>query len=304
MSTNFVWSKNYKADLGKHIFPVIKYKLIRDKAINEKILTQNDFVEPKTATEEDILRVHTKEYLKRLKKLASNPLGMLNGENPVNESVLIASKLCCGGSYDACKIALKKGIAMNIGGGFHHAFPDHESGFCYYNDPAVAIRKLQFDKEIKKVMVVDCDVHQGDGTAFIFRNERGVFTFSIHQEDNFPIKQKSDYDISLYSYEGVDDKKYLKELEILKKLVNNFKPELIVYLAGADVFKEDQLGGFQLTKEGIKQRDEFVIDLAKENKIPIAILLAGGYAVDVNDTVEIHLNTVKIVKKQILNYFY
>lgn len=298
MPPNFVYSKKYKADLGGHIFPVIKYRLIYERAV-KGVLAKKDFTEPKPCSEEDLLRVHTKGYLKKLRMLAKTPLGMLNGENPVNKSVLIASQLCCGGTYDSCVIALKEGIAMNIGGGLHHAFPDHEEGFCYYNDPAVAIRKLQFKGEVSRVMVVDCDLHQGNGTAFIFKDDKNVFTFSIHQEDNYPVKQKSDYDIGLYSHENIDDERYLKELNVLKKLVSDFKPKLIVYLAGADPYKDDQLGGLKLTKNGLKARDEFVIGLARKNNIPVTALLAGGYAVKIEDTVDIHLNTVKVVKKHI-----
>lgn len=299
MPPNFVYSRYYEAYLGEHIFPTKKYRLVHDRTIKEGILTKKDFIEPKAATDKDILLVHTKAHIDRLRTLAKSPLGMLNGENPVNESVIRASWICCSGTYLACKIALKEGIAMNLGGGLHHAFPDHEEGFCYLNDPAVAIRKLQSEKKVKKVMVIDCDLHQGNGTAFIFKDDKNVFTFSIHQEDNYPIKQNSDYDIGLFSSENIDNKRYLKELQVLKKLIKDFKPDLIVYLAGADIYKEDQLGGFLLTKEGIKARDEFIIGLAVKNKIPIAITLAGGYAIKLEDTVDIHLNTIKIMKKYI-----
>ncbi len=292
----FVWSKNYKADMGEHIFPTEKYLLMKEKALKDKIATEDEFIQAEEPADSAIEIVHTKEHIKRLRKLSKSPIGMLNGENPINQSVYKAAKLSCDGTYKACLLALKNGIGMNLAGGFHHAFPDHEEGFCYFNDIGYAIKKLLKEGKIKKAMVIDCDLHQGNGTAVIFQNNPNVFTFSIHQEDNYPVKQKSSYDIGLYSYENIDDKRYLKELQILPELIKKFKPELIVYEAGADPYENDQLGSFKLTKQGLMKRDEYIISLARENKIPIAICLGGGYAYKVEDTVEIHVNTMKVVK--------
>lgn len=294
----FVWSKNYKASLGRrHIFPAMKYQRLYYAAAKVGILKEEEIVEPKPLKDEDLLLVHTKFYLWKLRLLALTPLGMLNGENPVSREILKAVRLACGGTYDACNLALRYGIAMNLAGGFHHAFSNREEGFCYYNDVAIAIKKLQKEGRINKVMIIDCDVHQGNGTARIFQDDESVFIFDLYQEDNYPSpKIEVDYAISLNSYEGITDERYLKELTVLPDLVEKFKPGLIIYLAGADPYKEDLLGGFELTKEGLKRRDEYIIGLAKENQIPICIVLAGGYAQNTEDTVQIHLNTIKVVK--------
>jgi len=294
----FVWSEDYKASLGrKHIFPVIKYQQLYHIAKKEGALKEEDIIEPEPLKDTGLLLVHTRSYLWKLRLLALTPLGMLNGENPVSRGILKAVRIACGGTYDACNLALKYGIAMNLAGGFHHAFANREEGFCYYNDAAIAIKKLQKEGRINKVMIIDCDVHQGNGTARIFHDDEDVFIFDIYQEDNYPSpKIKVDYAISLNSYEGITDERYLKELTVLPNLVDKFKPELIIYLAGADPYRGDLLGGFRLTKEGLKRRDEYIVSLAKENHIPICIVLAGGYAQDTDNTVQIHLNTVKVVK--------
>lgn len=295
----FVWSKGYKADLGKrHIFPAIKYRQLHDIAVKDGLLEEEDFVEPRPIEYKDLRMVHSAAYVLRLKLLALTPLGMFNGENPVSRQILSAVKLACGGTYDACCIALQERIAMNLTGGFHHALPSHEEGFCYYNDVAIAIKKLQAEDKVRKVMVIDCDVHQGNGTAKVFQKDESVFTFDVYQQDNYPWpKVETDYGISFCSREAIDDEKYMKVLEVLPKLVEDFGPELIIYLAGADPYRQDMLGGFRLTKEGLKARDRYVIGLAREAKIPICILLAGGYAINTDDTIQIHLNTIRVIKE-------
>lgn len=297
----FVWSEDYKASLGKrHIFPVIKYQRLYHIAKKEGVLKKDDIIEPEPLKDGDLLLVHTRPYLWKLRLLALTPLGMLNGENPVSRGILKAVRIACGGTYEASLLALKHDVAMNLAGGFHHAFANREEGFCYYNDIAIAIKKLQKEGRIEKVMIIDCDVHHGNGTAQIFKDDGSVFIFDIYQEDNYPSpKIKVDYPVSLNSYEGITDERYLKELTVLPYLVDKFKPELIVYLAGADPYRGDLLGGFRLTKEGLKRRDEYIVDLAKENQIPICIVPAGGYAQDTDNTVQIHLNTVKGVKDAI-----
>jgi len=297
----FVWSKDYKASLGKrHIFPVTKYQRLYYAAAKVGILKEEEIVEPKPLKDKDLLLVHTKFYLWKLRLLALTPLGMLNGENPVSREILKAVRLACRGTYEACLLALKQGVAMNLAGGFHHAFANREEGFCYYNDVAIAIKKLQKESRINKVMVIDCDIHQGNGTAHIFKDDESVFIFDIYQEDNYPYpKLKVDYPIGLNSWEDINDQRYLKKLMVLRHLIDKFKPELITYLAGADPYKEDLLGGFRLTKEGLKRRDEYIVGLAKEKQIPICVLLAGGYAQNTEDTIQIHLNTIKVVKDSI-----
>jgi acetoin utilization deacetylase AcuC-like enzyme len=292
----FVWSQKYRLRFRLHISPVKKYGLMYDHAIGEGLLTKGDFAEPVPLHDDDLRLVHGRGYLWRLYLLGSTPLGLLNGENPISRRILKRLKVVCGGTYLACKIALEQGLGMNLCGGFHHAFPCREAGFCHLNDMAVAIRKLQIERAIDRAMVVDCDVHQGNGTAAIFKKDDSVFTFSIHQEDLYPHpKAVSDYDISLYSNLKVDDDKYLEQLRVLPKLIEKHRPDLIIYLAGADPFFEDRLGGFLLTKDGLLRRDAYVLSLCNELKVPTAIVLGGGYARNTEDTVAIHLNTIRAV---------
>ncbi|HID20312.1 MAG TPA: histone deacetylase [Methanophagales archaeon] len=188
------------------------------------------------------------------------------------------------------------GIAVNLGGGFHHAFPDHAEGFCYTNDIAIAIRQLQHERAIRKAAVVDCDVHQGNGTAYIFQNDPSVFTFSIHQENNYPVKQESDLDIGLDDY--TNDSEYIRHIQrVLPQILEEFQPDFLLYAAGADPYMDDQLGGLSLSIDGLKRRDKFIISGCVTRGIPIAIVLAGGYAVKTDDTVEIHCNTCRIASE-------
>jgi len=296
----FVWSQKYRVRIRLHIFPVKKYGHIYDHAIKEGWLTKGDFAEPVPLRDEDLRLVHGRGYLWRLYLLGSTPLGLLNGENPISLGILSRLKAACGGTYLACKIALEQGLGMNLCGGFHHAFPCRESGFCHLNDMAAAIRKLQRERAIDRAMVIDCDIHQGNGTAASFKNDDSVFTFSIHQEDLYPHpKAVSDYDISLCSALKVDDDKYLEELKVLPELIEKHRPDLIIYLAGADPFAEDRLGGFLLTKDGLLRRDAYVLRLCNELKVPNAIVLGGGYARNTEDTVAIHLNTMRVVDELI-----
>jgi acetoin utilization deacetylase AcuC-like enzyme len=198
-----------------------------------------------------------------------------------------------GGTILACQKALDTKIAVNIGGGFHHAFPDHAEGFCYTNDVAIAVRRLQKDNNLKKFFVIDCDLHQGNGTAFIFGDDDDVFTFSIHQEKNYPLKQKSNLDIGLA--DRISDTIYLAYIKKhVPEILDEFAPDFVIYLAGADPYKYDQLGGLSLTIEGLRERDEFVMNECIKRSIPAGVLLAGGYAINTEDTVTIHCNTCKL----------
>ncbi len=287
------YSNKYLVDIGLHVFPTGKYKLIKERLIKEKFAAEKDFVEPKKASDDDILLVHTNSWVEKLKKGKLSAADVFKLELPYSKEIVESSWICAQGTIDACREALDKGIGIHIGGGFHHAYPDHGEGFCVLNDIAVGIRKMQKEKRIKKAMVIDCDLHQGNGTAKIFEDDKSVFTFSIHQEYNYPMpKEKSDIDIGLE--DRVGDEEYLGHLKkLIPKIVKEFKPQLIVYLAGADPYKEDQLGGLTLTIEGLKKRDELVIGEARKNKIPFVIVFGGGYAYNVEDTVEIHVNTIK-----------
>lgn len=292
----FVFSPGYFMDLGRHVFPTTKYQLVRDALIRESIAFKDEFVEPRLIDDKELEIVHIPFHIERLRRLSTSPDGMSNGENPINESVFRAAKLHCDGTYQACLLAFAHGVAMNIGGGFHHAFSGLEEGFCYFNDMAYALTKLVKEKKANKAMVVDCDVHQGNGTASILRDSNHYFTFSIHQQDTYPDKEQSSYDIGLFSYHNIDDNKYLQELSVLEKLVSQFKPEIILYQAGADPYQEDKLGRFKLSMDGLMMRDSYVLGLAKKNKIPVAVCLGGGYAQKTEDVVRIHCTTARVMK--------
>jgi acetoin utilization deacetylase AcuC-like enzyme len=273
----------------------MKYRLIYERLISWGVKKEN-VLEPQPAEEDDILRVHSQRYLKKLKTGRLSHAEMLALELPYSPDLLSFAKLHVGGTIIATEKAVEEGMAAHLGGGFHHAFSDHGEGFCVFNDVAVAIEKVKHMGIIQKAMVVDCDVHQGNGTASIFSNRENVFTFSIHQMDIYPAhKIESTLDIGLWSGEG--DGEYLKALEShFPRIFEEFQPDIVFYLAGADPFEKDQLGGLQLTLEGLKKRDEILIESARKLKIPVVILLAGGYAIDVADTVAIHLNTLKVAQ--------
>lgn len=291
-SPKLVYSEDYYVNIGQHVFPTIKYRLIRQKLLSDGGIKSSDFIKPESASDEDILSVHTGEYLDKLKNGTLSQIEMFNLELPYSEELVNASRLCAGGSILASNIALDCGVGIHIGGGFHHAFPDHGEGFCVLNDIAIAVRKLQKNKKIDRALIIDCDLHQGNGTAYIFSKDDSVFTFSIHQENNYPFfKPPSDLDIGLR--DRARDDEYIDNLKRhIPKIASDFKPDLIIYVAGADPFKEDMIGNLALTKEGLKMRDRFVFDTARNFGMPIACVLAGGYAQNYNDTVEIHYNTV------------
>jgi acetoin utilization deacetylase AcuC-like enzyme len=213
-------------------------------------------------------------------------------EIPYSREMVEGFWLATGGTILAARNALRDRIGFNIGGGFHHAFPDHGEGFCAIHDVAIAIRALQHERAIERVLVVDCDVHHGNGTAAIFKGDRSVLTLSLHQFNNYPSdKPPSVIDVDLR--DGVEDAEYLDRLGGALGLAVSFGPDLVVYVAGADPYLEDQLGGLALTIEGLKRRDQLVFDIALSRRVPVAVVLAGGYARDTNDTVTIHCNTAK-----------
>lgn len=289
----FVYHEGYDLNLGSHVFPSRKYRMICDRMLQEGFATPEDFVQPQPASDEDILRVHDPAWVSRLKNGSLSFLELRQLEIPYSREMVEAFWLAAGGTTLAGRLALKERIGFNIGGGFHHAFPDHGEGFCAIHDVAVAIRTLQAERLIERAMVVDTDVHQGNGTAGIFAIDPSVFTLSIHQFNNYPSeKPASNLDMNLE--DGTGDSKYLEILgAACEQALDEFTPQLIMYVAGADPYREDQLGGLSLTIEGLKARDQLVFDLARKRDIPVAVSLAGGYARDVNDTVTIHVNTAK-----------
>jgi acetoin utilization deacetylase AcuC-like enzyme len=287
-----IYHDGYDLNLGAHVFPSQKYRMVRDQLLADGIATPDDFLSPAPASDADILRVHDQEYVWKLKSGSLSRAEILRMEVPYSLELIDACWLAAGGSILAGQRALNDGFATNIGGGFHHAYPDHGEGFCVIHDVAVAIRRLQYDRAIENAMVVDTDVHHGNGTAAIFAGDGTVFTLSIHQENNYPYpKPPSTVDIKLP--DGTGDDAYLSILEKhLKKAFQDFAPGILFYVAGADPFREDQLGGLALTMEGLARRDALVFDYAKRSGVPAVITLGGGYARQVADTVRIHMGTI------------
>jgi acetoin utilization deacetylase AcuC-like enzyme len=287
-----VYHNRYDLKLGAHVFPSEKYRLIRDGLVAKGIADPADIVSPEPASDEDILRVHTPEYVAKLKNDTLTATERMRLEIPCSKETVEAFWLAAGGSILAAQHAVRDGFAVNLGGGFHHAFPGHGEGFCMIHDVAVAIRRMQADAAIRTALIVDTDVHQGNGTAAIFADDDSVFTLSIHQRDNYPVpKQPSDLDINLDDHTGDDE--YLELLgKAVRGALEEFRADLIFYVGGADPYREDQLGGLWLSIGGLLRRDELVFREAKQRGIPVGVALAGGYARDTADTVRIQMNTV------------
>jgi acetoin utilization deacetylase AcuC-like enzyme len=269
-----------------------KFGLVRERLVAEGVVQECEFVEPDPASPEELLLVHTAEYLADLDDLRWTPRTMAS-ELPLQEDIVRAYKLAAGGTVRAAHEALGRGTAVNLGGGFHHAFADRAEGFCYINDLAVAVRVLQRDGLIRNAAVVDCDVHQGNGTARVFRGDAAVFTLSVHQESNYPEpKEQSDLDIGLADETG--DAEYNRRLAEGLARVWEFRPELVIYQAGADPYTDDMLGGLALSFAGLEERDRLVLDGCAERGVPAVVTLGGGYARRLEDTVRIHLQTCRI----------
>src|SRR5712664_646253 len=287
-----VYHERYDLNLGPHVFPSQKFRLIYEMLLHEGIATKEDFLRPDPASDEDLLRVHTADWVCKLKTGTLTASEVMKLEVPYSKELVEAVWLAAGGTILAGQLALRNGFGANLSGGFHHAYPGHGEGFCAIHDVAVAIRKLQADGAVKKAMVVDTDVHHGNGTAAIFRNDPTVFTISIHQENNYPA-HKPPSSIDLNMADRADDDEYLGVLiPAVQKALDEFRPEIVFYVGGADPYSEDQLGGLSLTKEGLQQRDRQVFEEARRRGIPVATTLAGGYARRVEDTIRIHVNTI------------
>jgi acetoin utilization deacetylase AcuC-like enzyme len=287
-----VYHENYDLNLGLHVFPSQKFRLIYEMLLHEGLATKDDFLRPDRASDEDILRVHTADWVRKLKTGTLTPSEIMLLEVPYSLELVEAVWLAAGGTILAAQAALRDGFGSNLSGGFHHAYPEHGEGFCAIHDVAVAIRKLQADGAIKKAIVVDTDVHHGNGTAAIFRDDPTVFTLSIHQLNNYPAhKPQSSLDLNMD--DGVEDDEYLGALiPAVQQALDKFQPEILFYVGGADPYCEDQLGGLSLTKKGLRERDRSVFEEARRRGIPVATALAGGYARRVEDTVRIHVSTI------------
>jgi acetoin utilization deacetylase AcuC-like enzyme len=290
-SAPVVFSTAYECDIGCHVFPTVKFRMVRDGLLAAGRITERDIVGADPAPREDLALVHSPEYLDDLACLRRTPRTSMS-ELPLTAEIVNAYIVSAGGTTLASRHALTCGGAVHLGGGFHHAFADLASGFCYINDLAVAIRVMQRDGLVRRAAVVDCDLHQGNGTARLFRDDASVFTLSIHQEHLYPVKEQSNLDIGLDN--GVGDREFNDRLAAALPRVWDHRPELLLYQAGADPFEDDQLGSLRLTFEGLLERDRLVLGGCAERGIPFVVTLGGGYARRVADTVRIHQNTCEL----------
>jgi acetoin utilization deacetylase AcuC-like enzyme len=285
---HLVYSPRYDIDIGTHVFPTTKYRLVYERI--GRTHPDVTVIEPEPASWEDLALVHTPDYLRKIGSGAFDTAELAQLEIPWSPEVVEGFRLMTGGTLTATRQAIEHGpIAFHIGGGFHHAFANHGEGFCLFNDVAVAIRLLRRDR-LQRAAVIDLDVHHGNGTAFIFTGDPHVFTFSMHQQHNYPMhKPRGTLDIGLADRTG--DTGYLEQLDEALPKVFASAPEIVFYLAGADPFEDDVLGGLALTKAGLRARDRLVLGACSAHRVPVVVVLAGGYARHVNDTADIHYGT-------------
>lgn len=292
------WSETYKYALPDgHRFPMIKYELLPEQLIYEGTVKEDAFFNPTPLSDDLILLTHSETYLSKLNHQLLTAKEVRNIGFPMTPQLVLRGKHIAHGTYLCAQHAMTHGIAMNIAGGTHHSFADRGEGFCVFNDVAIATNILLKDHPNIKVLIVDLDVHQGNGTARIFEEQPRVFTFSMHGERNYPTrKERSSLDIGLP--DGCDDASYLKTLEeVLPHILDTFEPNFIFYLSGVDVLQTDKLGRLALTKQGCKARDKYVIETAKRHQIPIAISMAGGYSEKLSDIIDAHANTFRLAQE-------
>ena len=290
------YTPRYYADIGDgHIFPIRKFELVRNRLLAEGTLREDELLEPAPATIEQVRLVHTEDYISRLCSgtLTAKELRRLG--LPWSESLVQRSFYATGGTIAAARAALLDGFGSNLAGGTHHSFADRGEGFCVLNDVAVAIRVLRNERLVQRAAIVDCDVHQGNGTATIFAGDDDTFTLSMHGANNYPLfKVQSKLDVELP--DGTTDTEYLDCLTNHLPAVFNTQPEIVFYLAGADPYAGDKLGRLAVTMDGLRRRDECVLRECYEREVPVVTVMSGGYGKDINDTVEIHCNTIRAVK--------
>ena len=291
------YTPRYYADIGdNHVFPIRKFELVRNQLLAEGTLKPEELVEPLPAPIEDVLLVHTGDYVSRLCSgdLTAKEIRRLG--LPWSESLVRRSFYAAGGTLAATKVALAEGCSSNLAGGTHHSFPDHGEGFCVLNDVAIAVRAMRARNFIRRAAIVDCDVHQGNGTATVFAGDQDTFTFSIHGANNYPLfKAQSTLDVELP--DGTSDDEYLQTLAHHLPAVLGIEPDIVFYLAGADPYACDKLGRLALSIDGLRERDNRVLRECYEREIPIVTVMSGGYGKDINDTIEIHCNTIRMVKE-------
>ena len=292
------YSKIYNHPLPEnHRFPMEKYDLIPKKLIAEKTFSKNNFFEPGILNKEDVLLTHSNDYYNKLvsqslSKKEVRPIGF-----PLSKLLIEREKKIAQGTIECVSFSIKNGISMNIAGGTHHAFADKGEGFCMLNDQAIAANYLLHNDLAKKILIIDLDVHQGNGTASIFKNDMNVFTLSFHGKKNYPFKkEKSDLDIEFD--DGTEDVEYLTKLEdIIPNIIKILNPDFIFYLSGVDILKTDKLGRLSLSIEGCKKRDSIILNLCKTFNIPLQISMGGGYSKNIEDIVNAHCNTFRLAKE-------
>ena len=277
-----------------HRFPMPKYALLRQRILEMGLLTSENLIVPPSATDEDLLRCHDTDYVYRVTHglLTSKEITRIGF--PWSPAMVERSRRSSGATICAARTALTKGISVNLAGGTHHAGRDHGEGYCVFNDTPIAARAMQVEQRVERVLIVDCDVHQGNGTADICRDDPTIFTFSIHGERNYPFRKvNGDMDIGLP--DGTGDEEYLDTLQIaLERAIFAAQAQLVLYVSGADPFINDRLGKLSLTKQGLARRDRLVFSMCHEHELPVAVAMGGGYAYDVNDIVDIHYQTIAI----------
>lgn len=289
------YSPIYKYELPEgHRFPMIKYELIPEQLLYEGSVTEDHFFHPDKLKDEQILLTHTSEYIDKLNNLTLDRKEVRNIGFPVAKTLIDRGKYIAHGTLQCARYAIEHGCAMNIAGGTHHSFADRGEGFCIFNDIAISSNILLKEGISKQILVVDLDVHQGNGTAKIFENDDRVFTFSMHGERNYPTrKETSNLDIGLP--DKTEDKLFLSQLkDTLPRLIENVKPDMIFYLSGVDIIESDKLGRLSVTKEGCKERDKFVFQTCKSNNIPVAVSMGGGYSPKISDIIDAHANTFRM----------
>jgi acetoin utilization deacetylase AcuC-like enzyme len=288
----------YKHELPEgHRFPMDKYDLLPQQLIYEGTCTEENFFEPEIPNNKHFFTVHDPEYFFNLLNITLSQKEARKIGFPLSEVLVAREMIIADGTIKASKFALKNGIAMNIAGGTHHAFSSHGEAFCMLNDQAIGARYLQQKELAKKILIIDLDVHQGNGTAEIFKKDASVFTFSMHGKSNYPfIKETSDLDIALKN--ETKDNEYLSILKnILPKLINQEKPDFIYYLCGVDVLETDKLGKLSLSVKGCKERDQFVLQTCRDFNIPVMCSMGGGYSPDIKVIVDAHANTFRLAQE-------
>ncbi len=280
-----------------HRFPIAKYWLLRKQVIESGLVAPDDLRIPPAATDRELELVHTPDYVRRVVHGEMTLQEIRRIGLPWSPQLVERSRRSVGATIEACRTAVEDGLAVSLAGGTHHAFADRGEGYCVFNDVAVAARVMQAEGRARRVLIIDCDAHQGNGTAAIFANDPTVFTFSIHGAKNFPFhKERSDLDIALDDH--ADDATYLDALDRgLRWSIESADADLAIYLAGADPYEDDTFGRLALSKRGLAERDQMVLESCGEAGLPVAITMAGGYARQVQDTVEIHLQTVQIAHR-------